>query len=405
MPRHPPRTNVTPTAPLANLTLRSFTPPQPGQIESPRPQRPLPRRAGFDPLPHGAGYRELDSGDEETDVSPQTWSASPLHGRQESSASPAATASGVRSVQSESDRDEEPSRKRGKGSRARKAAIACNRCRKRKIACDGIKPHPCSSCLGKLWECVYVEKQRRRGPGKAPRGSRRRPVADPRPDSSAQSSPDQRTLSSPALSMMSLPSAGGGAQGAPFSFSPVAGPSHLPAHAAPDSAPPSISPGGTALRAPERDYQFIAEQPGMSASRRAATRRRMEPVGAPVAGSGPSRAGGPALYHGAHGSVPSSVAPHGHQNALGEGPSGAAGVPTGEFTFSYASTAGRSDAGLSVRRGAGAYGDGDRHWGGGGEGAGSPGRHAAPPAGGSPNRSRGGTPAGNTRPPQRAEGA
>jgi hypothetical protein len=409
--RQPPRTNLTPTGPLANLTLRSLTPPAP-LIQSPRPQRPLPRRAGADPLPHGAPHEDSESGDE-SDMSPRPWS--PID-RGERSASPGRARAAAGYAGGGSDKEEGPSRKKEKG-RVRKAAIACNRCRsklgirlsrlslpvyitnvfiERKIACDGIKPHPCSSCLGKTWECVYVDKQRRRGPGKAPRGTRRvsrRAITDARPTSSRSSSDDPPRSPSDSRS---FPAAG-------RQNAPAAGPSH--AAAADVTAAPGTSPLGV-LRGPERDYLFIAEQPGLAAGRRA-TRRRMEPTGAGVAEPRPGRAGGSTLYLSAHGAVPPSVPPH--QIAM-DGTPAPARAPTGEFTFSLASTTGRD--GSLLRRSAPIYADvsrvdGGGGGGGGGGGRGGRGRAGTPPGHGAdatrPNRGRGGTPSGGTRPPQRDE--
>ncbi|KAG6820718.1 hypothetical protein H0H93_012771 [Arthromyces matolae] len=71
----------------------------------------------------------------------------------------------------------------------RKTAVACNFCRGknraflfsglkmlilrsmigRKLRCDGVKP-TCSNCIVRKFECEYVPIQRRRGPGKAPKG-------------------------------------------------------------------------------------------------------------------------------------------------------------------------------------------------------------------------------------------
>ncbi|KAH6912613.1 hypothetical protein BKA70DRAFT_1530651, partial [Coprinopsis sp. MPI-PUGE-AT-0042] len=51
-----------------------------------------------------------------------------------------------------------------------KTSVACDFCRGRKLRCDGDKP--CSNCRGRGYECVYVHFQRRRGPGKNPKGAR-----------------------------------------------------------------------------------------------------------------------------------------------------------------------------------------------------------------------------------------
>jgi len=55
--------------------------------------------------------------------------------------------------------------------KSRKTAVACNFCRGRKLRCNGTKPS-CYNCTIRKFECEYVPTQRRRGPGKAPKGSR-----------------------------------------------------------------------------------------------------------------------------------------------------------------------------------------------------------------------------------------
>ncbi|KAH7906016.1 hypothetical protein BJ138DRAFT_681021 [Hygrophoropsis aurantiaca] len=61
------------------------------------------------------------------------------------------------------------------GSRAskvpRKIEVACDFCRGRKLRCDGTKPC-CLNCSTRSQECKYEMTVRRRGPGKAPKGSR-----------------------------------------------------------------------------------------------------------------------------------------------------------------------------------------------------------------------------------------
>ncbi|PPQ87859.1 hypothetical protein CVT24_004898 [Panaeolus cyanescens] len=59
----------------------------------------------------------------------------------------------------------------------RKTPVACNFCRGRKLRCNGERP-ACYNCsIRKAEKCEYVPVQRRRGPGRAPRGSRARRAA------------------------------------------------------------------------------------------------------------------------------------------------------------------------------------------------------------------------------------
>ncbi|KAF8073710.1 hypothetical protein FPV67DRAFT_761934 [Lyophyllum atratum] len=58
-----------------------------------------------------------------------------------------------------------------KGRNPRKTAVACNFCRGRKLRCNGAKP-ACSNCTVRKFQCEYVPVQRRRGPGKAPKGTK-----------------------------------------------------------------------------------------------------------------------------------------------------------------------------------------------------------------------------------------
>ncbi|KAI0304526.1 hypothetical protein B0F90DRAFT_1916548 [Multifurca ochricompacta] len=54
----------------------------------------------------------------------------------------------------------------------KKTEIACNFCRGRKLGCSGDRPK-CKACAKREGECIYASTPRRRGPGKAPRGSRK----------------------------------------------------------------------------------------------------------------------------------------------------------------------------------------------------------------------------------------
>ncbi|KAH9042257.1 hypothetical protein EDB85DRAFT_2286038 [Lactarius pseudohatsudake] len=54
----------------------------------------------------------------------------------------------------------------------KKTEIACDFCRGRKLGCSGDRPK-CKACIKRKGECIYAVAPRRRGPGKAPRGSRK----------------------------------------------------------------------------------------------------------------------------------------------------------------------------------------------------------------------------------------
>ncbi|KAF8558244.1 hypothetical protein OG21DRAFT_1405418, partial [Imleria badia] len=61
--------------------------------------------------------------------------------------------------------------------------MTCVMCVGRKLRCDGGRPR-CSNCETRSLACQYQEHPRRRGPGKAPKGSRgkkagRKSAADP----------------------------------------------------------------------------------------------------------------------------------------------------------------------------------------------------------------------------------
>lgn len=65
----------------------------------------------------------------------------------------------------------------------------------RKLRCNGEKPS-CYNCTVRKFECEYVPVQRRRGPGKAPKGSRsKRGAARSEPSSLGSKSTGERTPS------------------------------------------------------------------------------------------------------------------------------------------------------------------------------------------------------------------
>ncbi|KAJ7672785.1 hypothetical protein B0H17DRAFT_1083975, partial [Mycena rosella] len=53
----------------------------------------------------------------------------------------------------------------------KKIPVACNFCRGRKLRCDGVKP-TCCNCSSRRINCTYVDQPKRRGPGKATKGSK-----------------------------------------------------------------------------------------------------------------------------------------------------------------------------------------------------------------------------------------
>ncbi|KAL4069945.1 hypothetical protein V8B97DRAFT_1967137 [Scleroderma yunnanense] len=76
--------------------------------------------------------------------------------------------------QTEGDGDTEEETGEGKKSKAaRKIYVACDFCRGRKLRCDGTKPS-CSNCSTRSLVCKYQDHPRRRGPGKAPKGLRKK---------------------------------------------------------------------------------------------------------------------------------------------------------------------------------------------------------------------------------------
>ncbi|KAF7422529.1 hypothetical protein PC9H_010685 [Pleurotus ostreatus] len=72
----------------------------------------------------------------------------------------------------------------------RKTEVACNFCRGRKLRCDGGRPS-CYNCTQRNKECFYEAQPRRRGPGRAPKGSKSRRLE------SGTASPSQKGDSPP----------------------------------------------------------------------------------------------------------------------------------------------------------------------------------------------------------------
>jgi len=60
----------------------------------------------------------------------------------------------------------------------------------RKLRCNGDRPK-CYNCGVRNFECEYVPIQRRRGPGKAPKGSRSKKVTSGHPGSSSKAATDR----------------------------------------------------------------------------------------------------------------------------------------------------------------------------------------------------------------------
>ncbi|KDR82807.1 hypothetical protein GALMADRAFT_134361 [Galerina marginata CBS 339.88] len=85
----------------------------------------------------------------------------------------------------------EPDDTARKSRNPRKTAVACNFCRGRKLRCNGAKPS-CYNCTVRKFECEYVPIQRRRGPGKAPKGSRSKKAASSRADAPSSKNPSDR---------------------------------------------------------------------------------------------------------------------------------------------------------------------------------------------------------------------
>lgn len=103
----------------------------------------------------------------ETRFDPPSAFRSTEYGSDEASQKGKKRRAGRRADSVEMDDDSKPRKSRN----PRKTAVACNFCRGRKLRCNGAKPS-CYNCTVRKFECEYVPIQRRRGPGKAPRGSR-----------------------------------------------------------------------------------------------------------------------------------------------------------------------------------------------------------------------------------------
>jgi len=144
---------------------------------------------------------------------PHTWSASPSISDPQAGHSPSSTSDASSEANGEDDNAGSQKGKRrrlglneaedstGKTRNPRKTAVACNFCRGtiltcgweqtpysawtgRKLRCNGAKPS-CSNCLVRNFRCEYVPVQRRRGPGKAPKGTKSKKTAYHFPETSA----------------------------------------------------------------------------------------------------------------------------------------------------------------------------------------------------------------------------
>ncbi|KAG2129464.1 hypothetical protein DEU56DRAFT_817203 [Suillus clintonianus] len=90
-----------------------------------------------------------------------------VEGRESSNDRPTDSASASRrGKRKRSDTQDERKTKAGS-----KIYVACDFCRGRKLRCDGSKPS-CANCFTRKLNCEYKDHPRRRGPGKAPKGSR-----------------------------------------------------------------------------------------------------------------------------------------------------------------------------------------------------------------------------------------
>ncbi|KAF9565742.1 hypothetical protein CPC08DRAFT_815235 [Agrocybe pediades] len=92
----------------------------------------------------------------------------------------------------------------GRARNTRKTPVACNFCRGRKLRCNGAKPS-CYNCTVRKFECEYVPVQRRRGPGKAKRGTRPKRVASVRDTAgSSRTATDQPPIAVPEYELDAL---------------------------------------------------------------------------------------------------------------------------------------------------------------------------------------------------------
>ncbi|KAI0670847.1 hypothetical protein C8Q78DRAFT_1078807 [Trametes maxima] len=182
--------------------------------------------------------------------------------------------------------------------KSKKTLIACHFCRARKLRCDGQKPS-CANCTKRGHPCTYEQAPKRRGPGRAPRGTRggtpRRRTRPPARAASADPAP--RTEAASAAAASGSGSGSGSARRrvrAPGASAPApeaAGPSNAepapPPAASPSafvsvfasashSAPASASASASAP-APDAAHAYRYSPGSTQASARAPTRQSFEP--------------------------------------------------------------------------------------------------------------------------------
>ncbi|TFY70668.1 hypothetical protein EVG20_g2340 [Dentipellis fragilis] len=121
----------------------------------------------------------------------------------------------------------------GRGAKRAKTEIACFFCRQRKLKCSGDRPK-CRACSSRDLNCNYAAEPRRRGPGKALKGSRSR---GPRTSAAAAAPPHPTGIE--ASTMKALP------------------PTPAPPHAPPRSHTPTQSYAGRSSISHEGSSQYL----------------------------------------------------------------------------------------------------------------------------------------------------